>query len=243
MITAAPEQLEALLSLQELDARIHQLKETIQGLQQEPELVTSLQRQRSAVTKAKELEARRTELEKARDTSRQRVEDQLARIEGERARRDAGGSAKQVSAQTRQIESLTGQVEKSRTAAAQAEQALNAFLEQRSQLMPRLKAADADARARVAQMQESGRQMQEELADLQQRRPGAAEAVGHAELLTRYDRIRTGGSGGEKRAAARLTDGQCGACGNGMSPTERAALQEAPGAVTTCADCGALLVP
>mgnify|MGYP007050670331 CR=1 FL=1 len=79
-------------------------------------------RQRAAVAKAKDLQARGAELVGARDAAHQKVDDLLARLETERARRDAGGSAKQVSAQTRQIESLTGQVEKARAGAERADQ-------------------------------------------------------------------------------------------------------------------------
>lgn len=243
MTTAAPEQFEALLALQDRDSRASSLRQQLTVLQQEPQLVESLKRQRAAVAKAKELEARRAELQRTRDAAHQRTEDLLARIGTERERRDAGGSAKQVSAQTRQIESLTGQIEKARAAAQRADQELAAFQEERGRLMPRLKAADADARARASAAQESGRRMREELAELEQQRPGAVEAIGNAELVQRYERIRGGGTAREKIAAARRGPGGCGACGSSMSPVELSAVEAAPETVAACADCGAIMVP
>ena len=243
MTTAAPEQFEALLALQSRDSRAATLRERLTALQKEPELVESLKRQRAAVAKAKELQARGAELEGARDAAHQKVDDLLGRLETERARRDAGGSAKQVSAQTRQIESLTGQVEKARAGAERADQELAAFQSQRDELMPRLKAADADARARVSAAQESGKQMREELAGLDQGRQDAVLAVGNDQLVARYERIRGGGTGREKIAAARRQASACGACGSPMSPAEVSALEADPQTVAACSDCGAILVP
>lgn len=242
MTTAAPEQFEALLALQSRDSRAATLRERLTVLQKEPELVESLKRQRAAVAKAKELQARGAELVGARDAAHQKVDDLLARLETERARRDAGGSAKQVSAQTRQIESLTGQVEKARAGAERADQELAAFQSQRDELMPRLKAADADARARVGAAQESSKQMREELA-LDQGRQDAVLAVGNDQLVARYERIRGGGTGREKIAAARRQASACGACGSPMSPAEVSALEADPQTVAACSDCGAILVP
>lgn len=238
MTTAAPEQFEALLALQSRDSRAATLRERLTVLQKEPELVESLKRQRAAVAKAKELQARGAELVGARDAAHQKVDDLLARLETERARRDAGGSAKQVSAQTRQIESLTGQAEKARAGAERADQELAAFQSQRDELMPRLKAADADARARVGAAQESGRQMR-----LDQGRQDAVLAVGNDQLVARYERIRGGGTGREKIAAARRQASACGACGSPMSPAEVSALEADPQTVAACSDCGAILVP
>ncbi|MDN5572847.1 MAG: hypothetical protein L0G19_02830, partial [Micrococcales bacterium] len=229
--------------LQSRDSRAATLRERLTVLQKEPELVESLKRQRAAVAKAKELQARGAELEGARDAAHQKVEDLLGRLETERARRDAGGSAKQVSAQTRQIESLTGQVEKARAGAERADQELAAFQSQRDELMPRLKAADADARARMGAAQESGKQMREELAGLGQGRQDAVLAVGNDQLVARYERIRGGGTGREKIAAARRQASACGACGSPMSPAEVSALEADPQTVAACADCGAILVP
>lgn len=243
MTTAAPEQFEALLSLQIRDSRAKTLREHLSVLQQEPELVSSLKRQRAAVAKAKELEARRGALEKARDAAHQRVDDLLSKLQAERERRDAGGSAKQVSAQTRQIESLTTQVEKARAAAATADQELAAFQEEHGKLMPRLKAADADARAKASEAQESGRQMQSELTSLDEQRDDLVAAVGNADLIARYERIRAGGTGREKIAAARRQTAACGACGSPMSPAEVSTLEADPQTVASCADCGAILVP
>ena len=109
--------------------------------------------------------------------------------------------------------------------------------------MPRLKAADADARARVGAAQESGKQMREELAGLDQGRQDAVLAVGNDQLVARYERIRGGGTGREKIAAARRQASACGACGSPMSPAEVSALEADPQTVAACADCGAILVP
>ena len=79
MTTAAPEQFEALLALQSRDSRAATLRERLTVLQKEPELVESLKRQRAAVAKAKELQARGAELEGARDAAHQKVEDLLGR--------------------------------------------------------------------------------------------------------------------------------------------------------------------
>ncbi|WP_186304426.1 zinc ribbon domain-containing protein [Kocuria palustris] len=243
MTTAAPEQFEALLALQTRDSRAAALREQLRVLQQEPQLVESLKRRRAAVAKAKELDSRRGELEKARDAAHRRVDDLLARLQTERARRDAGGSAKQVSAQTRQIESLTAQVEKARASADTADRELAAFQEERGRLMPRLKAADADARARADEAQEAGRRMRTELTELDARRDELAAGVGNAELVARYERIRGGGTGREKIAAARRQAAACGACGSPLSPAEVSAVEADPQSVAACADCGAILVP
>lgn len=242
MFTATPEQLDALLELQRRDTRALILRESLAGLQQEPELVTALKRRQAAVARAKELEARRRRLEGERDQARQRLDGLLERLEKDRARRDAGGTSKAVSALQRQIESLTTQIEKARAGRGAAEEALSGFLAERAELMPRLKAADARARELAARAEESGRQQQAELQQLQGEREGIVSGVGQPQLVARYERIRAAGGHRERTAVARRNGAACGACGSSMSPAELVAVEADPSALVTCGDCGAILV-
>lgn len=236
---ASPGNLTALLELQTRDARITLLAQKLKELQSEPELVTALKRRQAAVHKAKELEARRADLEQAAGEAERRVDDLLARLEKDRGRRDAGGSAKEVSALQRQIESLTTQVEKARTAKSVADQQLDSFMAERSQLLPKLKAADAEAKGLVAQAQERGAAMQAEHQQLTGDREAFVQAVANPALVRQYEKIRIGGHS-IRTAATTRSGATCGSCGSTMSPVELREIEADLTEVATCPSCGAI---
>lgn len=239
MTKATPENLRALLELQGRDTRMTALAESLKTLQQEPELVTALKRRQAAVAKAKELDARKAELEKTVGEADRKLDDLLARLDKDRARRDAGGSAKEVSALQRNIEALTTQVEKARTAKTVATQQMEAFLTERATLLPKLKAADAEAKRLVAETQDKGATMQQEHRDLVAQRESLVQAVDNPALIGRYEKIRTGGH--TIRTAATTRSGPlCGSCGSTLSPVEVADIEADPQEVSTCPSCGAI---
>ncbi|MDO5618262.1 zinc ribbon domain-containing protein [Kocuria sp.] len=241
MTTVTPENLSALLELQQRDTRMTALAEALQGLQSEPELVTALKRRQAAVAKAKELDTRRTELVAAQATAEQKLTDVLDRLEKDRARRDAGGSVKEVSALQRQIESLTTQVEKARAARVAAATELESFMQQRAVLMPKLQAADAEAKRLVAATKDRGASMQTEHQELAAGRDARVAAVGNTALVTRYERIRTGGHI-IRTAATERTGPVCGSCGSTMSPAEVVDVEADATQISTCPSCGAIFV-
>lgn len=239
MTRATSENYAALLDLQRRDSRMTSLSESLKTLQQEPQLVAALKRRQAAVHTAKQLDGRRVELEKAESAAQQKLDDVLARLDKDRQRRDAGGSAKEVSALQRQIESLTTQVEKARAGLASATQELEAVRAERAAVLPKLQAADTEAKKLVADAQERGAAMQAEHAQLVGERDAAVAAVDNQPLLARYEKIRTGGHA-IRTAATTRTGVTCGSCGSTMSPAELAEVEADPQEVSTCPSCGAI---
>lgn len=239
MTKATPENFIALLELQRRDARMTHLEESLKTLQSEPELVTALKRRQAAVAKAKELNTQRAHVEQAAALAEQKVTDLLDRLEKDRARRDAGGSAKEVSALQRQIDSLTTQVEKARAAKAVSGEKLDAFMTERSAILPKLQAADVAAKRLVAATQEKGAAMQAEHGQLAGERDQYVTAVDNAALVSRYQKIRTGGHA-VRVAATTRTGATCGSCGSTMSPVELSEVEADPTEVSTCPSCGAI---
>lgn len=239
MTKATPENLSALLELQRRDTRMTALADSLKTLQSEPQLVTALKRRQAAIAKAKELDTRKAELEKGASEADHKVDDLLGRLDKDRARRDSGGSAKEVSALQRQIESLTTQVEKARAAQATAAERLESFMAERATVLPKLQAADAEAKRLVAATQEQGAAMQQEHQELLAQRDSLVAAVDNPALIGRYEKIRTGGH--KIRTAATTRSGPlCGSCGSGMSPAELAEIEADPAEVSTCPSCGAI---
>lgn len=239
MTKATQENFTALLELQRRDARMTHLEESLKTLQAQPELVTALKRRQAAVAKAKELDAQRSQVAHAATLADQKLTELLDRLDKDRARRDAGGSAKEVSALQRQIDSLTTQVEKARAAKAAAGQKLDEFMAERAGILPKLQAADAEAKRLVAATQEKGAAMQAEHAQLSGERNHYVTAVDNAALVSRYQKIRTGGHTVRVAATTRV-GATCGSCGSTMSPVELTEVESDPTEVSTCPSCGAI---
>ncbi|KAA9393240.1 hypothetical protein FCK90_13245 [Kocuria coralli] len=239
MTKATPENFTALLDLQRRDTRMTSLAGSLKTLQQEPELVAALKRRQAAINTARQMDGRKAELEKSASETAQKVSDLLARLESNRARRDAGGSAKEVSALQRQIDSLVTQVEKARTQQAAAQRELDAFTTERAAVLPKLQAADAEAKRLVAATQEKGAAMQAEHQQLVSERDAATAAVDNGPLVARYERIRTGGHA-IRTAAATRSGPLCNSCGSAMSPAEVNEVEADPSEVSTCPSCGAI---
>ncbi|MFI7483068.1 zinc ribbon domain-containing protein [Kocuria sp. M1R5S2] len=242
MSTATPEQQRALLELERVDARLRRIAGRIVELKNDPEVAAALQLRARAITAAQELDAGEQEIRRRLDEAEQKVARVQASIEKDRKRLEQGGTMKDLMGLQHEIETRTRQLAEAEEAELEIMQELDDAVAHRARITPRLKEADADARRRVAARDEEGRSLTEERAGLAGPRAAAAEAVGNAPLLARYERIRTG-RGAARPAAAELRGTTCGACGTALSPADAASFaSSAADEVLTCPECGVIVV-
>lgn len=243
MTTATPEQQRALLELERVDARLRRMAARIEELKTDPDVTTAMQLRARAIAAAQELDATEREIRGRLDAAEQKVARIQASIEKDRRRLEQGGtSSKELLGLQHELETRTRQLGEAEEAELEVLQELDDAAAHRARITPRLKQADADARARVAARDQEGRSLVEERNRLAGTRSAVADAVGSTELLARYEKIRTGRAT-ERPAAAELRGTACGACGTALSPADAQAFRSAPDdAVLTCPECGVVLV-
>lgn len=242
MTRATPEQQRALLELERLDARLRRIAARITELREDPETARALQRRAAAIAAAKELDAAEQAIAQRLTAAEEKVARVQASIDKDRARLEQGGSAKDLMGLQHELDTRTRQLAEAEDAQLALMQEMDDALAHRAAVTPRLKEADAEARRRVAARDEEGAALVTERAQLTARRPEVAAAVGHDELVGRYERIRTGRSA-ERPAAAELRGTACGSCGSALSPTDAAVFRSAAAdEVLVCPECGVILV-
>lgn len=232
---------EELLSVQEHDTKVDQLRHRRATLPERAELA-DLERRRAG------LDVRTSEVRTQRDALGERqatLEGQIEAAKGRKAeleRRMYGGqvgSARDLAAMDDEVRQLSRHV-------TELENRELEIMEQIEPLDGDLQEADVERDAidtRVAELRASAGQAEKEIdaqidTELSARGPLAADVP--AELLARYEALRKklGGTG-----AARLVGGSCSGCHLALPAMEVDRIKHAsPEAVITCDNCGRILV-
>ena len=234
--------LPALLELQGVDSRLLTTVNRARQLQNSESVATLLRRRAQAIAASRDLDAAKAEAESAIVAAETKVEEVQSRIERDEKRLNAGGTSKDLLGIQHQIESLTAQlavVEEEQLVAMDHAEEVAADRERK---LPLLRAADAEARAAVAERDAELAALKTEHERLTGERARMAAAFPDAGLLARYDEHRTARGGG-RIAVARYEDRTCGACGTRLSPADAAALEATPeSAIPQCPECAAMLL-
>ena len=233
--------LEAVLSVQDHDTVIDQLRHRRQSLPERAALQALEARRRElaarrqeAAARRDEVAARQAELERAMAVSEARV--------GEIDRRMYSG---QVTA-SRDLQAMAGEIEHLKERVSDLEDAALAAMEEREPLDAEVAGLDredailvADADRLTAALAAAEAAIDADLAGEQEARRAAAEAV-PGDLAATYEKLRArlGGIG-----AARLEHGTCMGCHLRLPATELDRLKrEPPDSVAFCDQCGRILV-
>jgi hypothetical protein len=233
--------LEQLLTVQEHDTHLDQLRHRLETL---PERTALAEHRRALAT----LDAETLGVQEQRDAigrDQKRVEDEVASVEAKAAEVDAKLYSGTITS-PRELQGFQEDLESLRRRQRQLEDDVLVFMEQLEPLDADL-AARATRRAELATEEErlaaaladAERAVEGELDDATAARARDVEPI-PADVLDRYDRLRKQHDG---VAIARLVGNHCGGCHLTLSAVEVDRIKhEPPDALIYCEECGRLLV-
>jgi len=235
------DQFQILLSVQDLDARIDQLRHRHETLAERDELAARQQDRKRVAGRREALQVEYLELQR----TLKRNEDELAVLE-ERARREHDRLYSGEVTGTRELLTLQEEVDglRSRCSAAESDalelmEAIEGIEAQLESLGSAVEAAEAEVAAAERQLAEAEAVVRAEID--QQAAARSAEAARIPEVaLAGYDglRARMGGV-----AVARLRGGTCEGCHLALSAVELDRIRRAPAdELCHCEECGRILV-
>lgn len=234
-----PQQLDALLRLQDGDTSIRRLEHRLEHLPEQQALDDAEQRTEAVSRQRDELAVRLD-----------RVRSRVSKLEGEidllRQRRDADQS-KMYSGQIsnpRELQALRAGVDATERRIGEHEDELLEAMEEREELESQLDALDTrqleleeQLATRRAARDDAAGELLDELEQTRQAREGVRDAL-PADLLDDYDRIRDGGAG---VAVGELERGMCTACRIELPRIDVEELRGGP-PLARCPECDRLLV-
>lgn len=239
-IRATPEQQRQLLTLQQFDQQLVQLRSGLEALRKDQELSALRQEGAGVVQQAKSIQAKVAQCQAAAGEAERVVEQTGTRRDGMQHRLDRGEVAtRDIQAVTIEIAELTVRIETLEEDQLTAIQVLENAQQELETATAKITDAEQAVNVRIAALNEQGQQLATQGKELSVQRSELAKSL-PAGLVAEYDRLRSQNQG---VGALELTEQALSGAGVPIAPAELAAIHRTPAdELAYCPDTDAILV-